>query len=224
MPDNLTSFPAVSASNAIADRTATLATFALTDLAQYTPERAFPPSASADVALFDVGQDDVHDVLKHLLSRASEVIYLNMFGYDDDELNAIIMAKAMDPAVHVFITLDLSQAGGRHEAALLDADRKQSLAAFNTHFVIGQSATHSISHTKGAVLDGRVVFEGSTNWSTDGEGTFVVAGKPGGVGYKAQNNTLSVILDPWIATRFQARLASEHQVAQAQAAARSAGK
>lgn len=55
-----------------------------------------------------------------------------------------------------------------------------NLAAYNTHFAIGQSYTHQISHTKGFVADGRVAAEGSTNWSTAGEGTFVVNGQPGG--------------------------------------------
>jgi len=213
-----------SPSNAIADPTKTLQGFGLPDLAQYTPVKTPDPTASQDVALFEVGVDDVHDVLKHLLSRAQYSIYLNMFGYDDEELNAILMAKAMDPTIRMFVTLDLSQAGGTHEAALLAADRAQNLEAFNTHFAVGQSATHSISHTKGAVLDGKVTFEGSTNWSRDGEGTFVTAGAPGGVGYKAQNNTLTVMLDRGIATRFQARLNDEHIIAQKQMAARAAAK
>ncbi len=211
-----------SASNASADPTKTLGDFTMDDLAQYTPEKAFPTDRNPTVALFEVGQDDVHDILKHLLSRASVSIQLNMFGYDDEELNDILMAKAKDPSVYVSITLDLSQAGGVHEKRLLDADRAQSLTDFNTHFAIGQSATHSISHTKGAVLDGRVVFQGSTNWSADGEGTFVVKGQPGGSGYKAQNNTLDVIVDRNIAARFGARLAAEHLVALKQAAARAA--
>jgi len=214
--------PAVSPSNAINDPSKTLRDFALADLAQYTPERTPDPNASKDVQLFLVGKDDVHDVLKHLLSRASICIHLNMFGYDDEELNTILMAKAMDPNVYVFITLDLSQAGGKHEAALIALDRQMNLAAFNTHFAIGQSATHSISHTKGAVLDNRVVFQGSVNWSRDGEGTFVTRGQPGGVGYKAQNNTLDVILDLGIAARFQARLSDEHLIAVKQQLAKAA--
>ena len=208
---------APSASNAIADPTATLQAFTLQDLAQYTSERAYAPDASADVKLFYVGRDDVHDVLKHLLSRASISIYLNMFGYDDDELNAILMAKAVDPRITMMITLDKSQAGGVHEKKLLDLDRVQ-LASFNTHFIVGQSANHQISHTKGAVLDGKVCFEGSTNWSPSGEGTFVVAGKAGGVGYQAQNNTLGVITDRDTCARFQAELISEHLIAQGQQA------
>ncbi len=104
-----------------------------------------------------------------------------------------------------------------HEKALIAADQQYNLAAFNTHFAIGSSATNQISHTKGFVADGRVACEGSTNWSTSGEGTFVVQGQPGGAGYKAQNNTQSVITDPDTITRFQTELIAEHMTVVAQA-------
>lgn len=181
-----------------------------------TLEGSYDQNASSDCHLFYVGRDDVHSILKYLLSRCRTSLHLNMFGYDDDELNQIIMTKVMDPNILVTITLDKSQAGGVHEKVLVDADMKQSLSDFNTHFVVGQSATHQISHTKGFVIDGKVASEGSTNWSSSGEGTFVVAGKPGGVGYKAQNNTLSVITDPDTIVRFQAELIAEHLAAQKQ--------
>ena len=191
----------------------TLQTFKLDDLAPFTKERAFDAAVSKDFRLFYVGRDDVHEILKHVFSRASVSIYLNMFGFDDEELNAIIMRKVVDPSVLVVITLDKSQAGGVHEKKILDADRAQSLSEFNTHFVVGQSATHQISHTKGFVIDGKVAGEGSTNWSASGEGTFVVAGQPGGVGYKAQNNTQTIITDPVAIARFQAELLAEHLAA-----------
>ncbi|MBV9376798.1 MAG: hypothetical protein JO320_17370 [Alphaproteobacteria bacterium] len=139
-----------------------------------------------------------------------------MFGYDDDELNEILMAKAMDPNIMMLITLDKSQAGGRHEKMLLDADKQHALAEFNTHFVIGQSATHQISHTKGFVADSKVGGEGSVNWSASGEGMFVVTAKPGGPGYKAQNNTQTIFTDPDSVSRFQTELIAEHITAEKQ--------
>ncbi len=206
-----------SKSNTLADNSATLQTFKLTELAQFTKEQSFSTNASPDVHLFYVGRDDVHDILKHILSRVSISLYLNMFGFDDSELNNILMTKALDPSITMLITLDLSQAGGVHEKALLAADQQYNLAAYNTHFVIGQSATKQISHTKGFVADGRVAAEGSTNWSDSGEGTFVVVGKVGGPNYKAQNNTQSVITDPDTIVRFQTELITEHMTAAAQA-------
>ncbi len=203
--------PAIqSPSSALGDPTQSLQTFTLNDLAQFTKEKAYSTDASKDVHLFYVGRDDVHDILKYILSRVTISLYLNMFGFDDPELNNIVMQKALNPAVTMMITLDKSQAGGVHEKALIEADEKYNLAAYNTHFVTGQSATHQISHTKGFVADGRVAAEGSTNWSSSGEGTFVVTGQPGGPGYKAQNNTQSVITDRDSIVRFQTELIAEH--------------
>ena len=113
---------AVSASNVIGDRSQSLQAFDLLALQQYTQEKAYSPTASKNFHLFFVGRDDVHDVLKHVLSRVRVSLYLNMFGYDDDELNEILMAKAMDPNIAMLITLDKSQAGGQHEKMLLDAE------------------------------------------------------------------------------------------------------
>jgi hypothetical protein len=190
-----------------------LQTFALADLQQFTKEGVYSNNASKDFHLFYVGRDDVHSVLLYLLSRVSTSIYLNMFGYDDDELNTQCMRCAEDPSITTVITLDKSQSGSAHEKAILASNAAKDPAAFNSHFVIGQSATHQISHTKGGVLDGRVGFEGSTNWSASGEGTFVVKGTPGGKGYKAQNNTLAVFTDADTITRFTAELVAEHLAA-----------
>ena len=208
-----------SASNALGDPTQTLQTFTLMELQQYTREKTYSTSASRDFHLFYVGRDDVHDILKHVLSRVSVSLYLNMFGYDDAELNDILMAKALDPHVTMMITLDQSQAGGQHEKALLSSDIAKYPKQYNTYFVVGQSATHQITHTKGFVADGKVAGEGSTNWSTAGEGTFVVTGQPGGAGYKAQNNTQTIIIDPDSISRFQAELIAEHMAARATARA-----
>jgi hypothetical protein len=188
--------------------------FNLLELQQYTKEKIYSTDASKDFHLFYVGRDDVHDILKYVLSRVTVSLYLNMYGYDDDELNQILWAKALDPSVTMLITLDKSQSTSKHEKQLLDSDIANNPTAYNTHFVVGTSATGQISHTKGFVADGKVAAEGSTNWSTSGEGTFIITGKPGGAGYKAQNNTQSVITDPDTISRFTAELISEHMAAQ----------
>src|SRR5215469_10019882 len=139
----------VSASNSTSDPAQSLQTFDLLQLQQYTRERSYSPTASKDFHLFYVGRDDVHDILKYVLSRVRVSLYLNMFGYDDPELNDILMAKVEDPSITMMITLDKSQAGSKTEKALIAADQQKDLSRFNTYFVIGQSATHQISHTKG---------------------------------------------------------------------------
>jgi hypothetical protein len=210
--------PKSTITNAIDDPSISLQRFDLVDLQPYTQEKVYATTASKDFHLFYVGRDDVHGILKHVLSRVSVSLYLNMFGFDDDELNEILKKIAVDPTITMLVTLDKSQAGGKHEKALLDADRKADLALFNTHVAIGQSLTHQISHTKGFVADGKVAGEGSTNWSVSGEGQAV-----GGTfntkapGFKAQNNTQSIITDPDTISRFTAELIAEHMIAQQQA-------
>ena len=191
-----------------------LATFSLEDLAPFTREKAFSADASPDFRLFYVGRDDVHGILAHLWERVTVSAYLNMFGYDDDELNTLVMRAVEDPQVTTLVTLDKSQAGGVHERRILESDIAADEAAFAAHVTIGTSATRQISHTKGAVLDGCVGFEGSTNWSASGEGTFVTGqAAPGGAGYKAQNNTLMVFVDRDACARFTAELVAEHLAA-----------
>jgi hypothetical protein len=142
----------------------TLQTFSLDDLAVYTAEGVFGPTASPDFRVFYVGRDDVHGVLMHLFTRVTLSVKMNMYGYDDDELN--------------------------------------------------NSSTGQISHTKGGVLDGIVAFEGSTNWSSSGEGTGIspTAAKQA-PGFKAQNNTLAVYTNLYEIAKFAARLGYEHAVA-----------
>ena len=214
-----------SPNNVINDPTKRLQTFSLLDLQPFTQEQVYSTNASKDFHLFYVGRDNVHEILKYVLSRVSVSLYLNMFGFDDDELNDIVMTIARDDTILTVITLDKSQAGGKHEKALLDSDVTKDPAMYNTHivsgtqmakFVVGESATHQISHTKGFVADSKVGAEGSTNWSASGEGTFVVKGQAGGAGYKAQNNTQSIFVDADTIGRFTAELLREHLAAQSQ--------
>lgn len=182
--------------------------FTLDDLAQFTKEKSFAVNDSRDFRSFYVGRDDIHGILKYLVSRCSRSLRFNMFGYDDDELDAIIQTKIQDDDVYVQGTLDKSQASGAHE--------KKILAGWDTQvrnsFAIGESATHQISHTKGGVIDGIVAFEGSTNWSASGEGT-IVAPNGSNVGRKAQNNTLVVYVHPVEIAKFTDELDVEHTTA-----------
>jgi hypothetical protein len=218
-PAAATTPPKSTVTNVIDDPSVSLQRFDLLDLQPYTQEKVYATTASKDFHLFYVGRDDVHGILRHVLSRVSVSLYLNMFGFDDDELNEILKKIALDKTITMLVTLDKSQAGGAHEKALLDADRKADLALFNTHVAIGQSRTHQISHTKGFVADGKVAGEGSTNWSVSGEGQGVgLLFNVNAAGYKAQNNTQSIITDPDTISRFSAQLIAEHMIAQGQTA------
>ena len=95
--------------NATGDDSQSLQDFLLPDLQQFTREGVYSNTASKDFHLFYVGRDNVHEILKYVLSRCSVSLYLNMFGHDDDELNQILMGKVMDPAVTVLIARNKSQ-------------------------------------------------------------------------------------------------------------------
>ena len=195
----------------------TLQHFTLDDLAPYTVEQAFGPTASPDFRVFYVGRDDVHGILMHLFTRVTLSVKMNMFGYDDAELNGVLMGLVHNPSVMVSVTLDKSQASGPTEKAILNSDVGQDAAGFANDFAVGNSATDQISHTKGGILDGIVAFEGSTNWSSSGEGTGIsLSAAKQAPGFKAQNNTLAVFMNPYEIAKFSARLNYEHAVAGAQ--------
>ena len=197
---------------------ATLQHFTLDDLAAYTAEQAFGPTASPDFRVFYVGRDDVHGVLMHLFNRVSLSVKMNMFGYDDDALNQVLMGLVQNPSVMIQVTLDRSQAAGPTEKAILATDAAQDAEGYANDFAVGESSTGQISHTKGGVLDGIVAFEGSTNWSSSGEGTGInLTAAKQGPGFKAQNNTLAVYVNPYEIAKFAARLDYEHGVAVSQA-------
>jgi hypothetical protein len=185
----------------------------LAALGKYTPEGKLTPGYGNSY-LFFVGRDDVHGILLELISGEKLSLKMNMFGYDDDELNAAIFNLFKDPSIHVQISLDKSQAGGVHEKTILAADAAQDSTEFANSFTILQSATHQISHTKGGVLASQgVYFEGSTNWSDSGEGKGINlksdVSQP--KGFKAQNNTLLVSTNSVNYKRFGVQLDVEHQ-------------
>src|ERR1035437_7989730 len=173
-----------------------------------TPEQVLNPGYGQGY-LFFVSRDNVHGIILQLLQQEKLGIIGNMFGFDDEELNKAIMDKFAQPSVQVQITLDKSQAGGVHEKNIVAADQKQDSTDFNNSFAIGESATHQISHTKGFVLLGQgIYFEGSTNWSSSGEGVGISlkADIKNPAGYKAQANTLFVSTNHINLTRFRTQL------------------
>lgn len=185
----------------------------------FTPEGKLTPGYG-DHYLFMVGRDDVHSILLSLLTQEKLGLKLNMFGYDDQELNDAILALFKDPGVQVQISLDKSQSEGAHEKQIIAADEAKDPNDFSSSFCILESATGQISHTKGGVLVGQGIgFEGSTNWSASGEGTGISlkADIKNPTGFKAQNNTLLVSTNPIFLTRFSSQLDTEHQIGLAKA-------
>ena len=136
-------------------------------LAQYKAEKRFLDGYPADQRSFFSPRDQVHPMLASLLASAQHSLVLNMYGYDDDELDAIIREKLDSAHVYVQMSLDKSQAGGVHEKVLL---AKWSNTDFGNSIAIGTSSVkHAISHLKVLIVDGVYTVTGSTNWSISGE-------------------------------------------------------
>ncbi len=104
-------------------------------------------------------------VLEQLVGAAQDSVKVNMYGYDDDKLDAILHAKAAVPGFCFQMSLDKSQAGGVHEKVLV----APWAASVGTSVAVGTSVKNAISHLKVCVIDGLYVISGSTNWSTSGE-------------------------------------------------------
>lgn len=167
------------------------------------PTPRFSVDWPVNVKRFWSPDDDVHGALKHVVASAAQTLDCAMYGWDDDELDALFRAAWESERVAVRICLDRSQAGGVHEKAIL---AKWPSAAGNLPFVVGQSRLHAISHLKLCVVDGLYTIQGSTNWSMSGE--------------EKQNNELTVIRDPIVAHDSTWKIALTYAEMAAQAAAR----
>ncbi len=173
----------------------------IAELARFTREGELTPG-HGDSYLFFAGRDDVHGILKWLLVKEKLSLKLSMFGYDNPELNGVILRMMRSHHIRVQASLDKTQAGGVHERALLALDAKLDPVDYRNSFVVTTSPTGEILHTKGGVCVGAGIgFEGSTNWSASGEGTNLK---------RAQSNTLLVSTNPVLLARFTANLDSEH--------------
>lgn len=155
---------------------------------------AWPNGYPEDHRHYFAPVDDVHRLLVEIVKGAEHSVVLSMFGYDDDEIDAEIKAHAANPGVYVQINLDLTQASGVHEKAILAG---WSPDAIGTSIAIGTSMVgHAIAHKKTLIVDGMYVVGGSTNWSASGE--------------SKQGNELVVYRSPILAAQYRSILDIEH--------------
>lgn len=176
----------------------TIRTFQLDDLDAFARDDGFPVGTPPDVRTLFTQRDQVHAALRWIIGLAKQSIVIAMFGYDDDELDDLIRSKLENEHVYVQLSLDRSQASGKHETAILakwnNDERSNSIA-------IGSAAAGGIAHMKAGVIDGRIVFDGSTNWSLGGEGS---------PGEKGQNNSVVVIDNHATAVQYRTQLDIDH--------------
>jgi phosphatidylserine/phosphatidylglycerophosphate/cardiolipin synthase-like enzyme len=167
--------------------------FSWDDIARYKADGRFLDGVSSDFRTFWSPVDRVHELLVAVLRSARHSIVLNLYGWDDDELDAIVREKIADERIFVQMSLDSSQAAGVHEKAIL---AKWDSTAKGASIAIGQSAKHAISHLKVCICDGIYTLSGSTNFSTSGE--------------SAQDNQLLLSRDPVMAAEYRAVLDVNH--------------
>jgi len=151
----------------------------------------FPPGYPTDRRTFYSPVDNVHGALKYVINSAQRSVVLAMYGFDDEELAAILKTKLMSEKIYVQFTLDSSQAGGIHEKKLL-AEEGYPLSSV----AIGRSEKGAIMHLKEGVIDGTILFTGSTNWSTGGE--------------DLQDNQLTIEINPIAASMATTRIGAIH--------------
>ncbi len=135
----------------------------------------------------------IHRLLIDLVNTATHSLVLNMYGYDDDQVDEALYARAGDPSVYFQMSLDKSQAGGVHEKLLLAHwyDKPEG-----TSIAVGQSVKHAISHLKVLIVDGVWVVSGSTNWSLSGE--------------QQQDNQITVTQNAVLAAQYRSILDANH--------------
>ena len=194
----------------------TLQTFTLDDLAQYTKEGAFGPTASADFRVFFVGRDDVHGVLMHLFSRARLSVKMNMFGYDDDELNEILF-DSRGPERHLMVTLDKARPGGAHEKKLLDADNA-AISRASTPPLRDRPVGHPPDQPHQGLRrsTARSAPKVRPTGRPQAKAPASRESNPAKSGIQSANNTLAVYINAYEIAKFAARLDYEHAVAAAQ--------
>ncbi len=152
---------------------------------------AFPGGYPANLRSFYAPVDNVHGVLKTVLSGAVKSLVIGMYGFDDDELATIVKNKLDRRDCHVQLTLDATQAAGAHERKLLASNGFPASSV-----AVGHSEHGAIMHHKDIIIDNVILVTGSTNWSESAE--------------TKQDNALHVIADPYVAAEARARIDAIH--------------
>jgi phosphatidylserine/phosphatidylglycerophosphate/cardiolipin synthase-like enzyme len=167
------------------------ATMALASLAELDQFKAAPfaPGYPDNARTFYSPVDKVHEALKALLASASKSLVVSMYGYDDEELDAVIKDKLESDKIFVQMSLDKTQAASKHEKEILATWQNNGVG---NSIAIGRSERSAIMHMKLVIIDGMDVVTGSTNWSKSGESD--------------QDNQMTVIRDALVAAEARARM------------------
>jgi PLD-like domain len=173
-----------------------LAAIPFEQLGQFKQAQSFPHGYSREYLTFYAPRDPgVHEVLIWTLLQAKSSIAINMYGFDDPHVAALIRHHVASERVMVTLTLDSSQAAGTAEKPLLETLRNDMPG---NSIAVGRSERGKISHDKLMVVDGLYLISGSTNWSFGGE--------------EQQDNQLTLSRDPIACAEARAVIDLDHDV------------
>jgi phosphatidylserine/phosphatidylglycerophosphate/cardiolipin synthase-like enzyme len=137
------------------------------ELGRFKQAGRFPDGYSTtDLTFYAPRDPGVHAVIVWALLQATHTVAVNMYGFDDPQVAAIIQGYTENPDIVVTLSLDKSQAGGKSEKELLERFKHDLIG---NSIAIGHSSRGAISHDKLVVVDGLYLITGSTNWSQGGE-------------------------------------------------------
>ena len=175
-------------------------------LGKFKQAQSFPHGYSREYLTFYAPRDPgVHQVLLWTLLQAKSSVAINMYGFDDPQLAALLRYHVTNPRIMVTLTLDSSQAAGLAEKPLLNELRNELPG---NSIAVGRSEKGAISHDKLMVIDGLYLITGSTNWSFGGE--------------TEQDNQLTLTRDPIACAEARAVIDLDHDVMLKQMAAKAA--
>jgi phosphatidylserine/phosphatidylglycerophosphate/cardiolipin synthase-like enzyme len=171
-----------------------LADIPFSDLGRFKQSGAFPHGYDRDYLSFYAPRDTgVHLVLLWTLLQAKSSVAINMYGFDDPQMAALLRHHAERPQMVITLTLDSTEAKTGVEPQLLELLRNDLKG---NSIAIGQSEKHAISHDKLLVVDGLYLITGSTNWSFGGEND--------------QDNQLTLTRDPIACAEARAVIDLDH--------------
>lgn len=137
------------------------------ELGRFKQAGRFPDGYSTtDLTFYAPRDPGVHAVIVWALLQATHTVAVNMYGFDDPQVAAIIEGYTKNPDIVVTLSLDKSQAGGKSEKEILE---RFNHGLIGNSIAIGHSSRGAISHDKLVVVDGLYLITGSTNWSQGGE-------------------------------------------------------
>src|SRR5260370_29111816 len=112
------------------------------NLGQYKSSGRFPDGYPSNIRTFFSPVDKLHELILSLFSSTQHSFVGNFYGFDDQNVNNLLLSLVQNSNIYFQLNLDSTQAGGKTEKELLSYWPSSN---FGTSIAIGQSAKHAIS-------------------------------------------------------------------------------